>query len=168
MVQRGRCFKVSLFILLLVWTLLLFIIPLYSPVKDLSGHVLLLDNYADNPIYFAGDILCHQIAERSLFINGKQMPFCARCTAIWIGLTLGSGLMIFRRVNLDGRCLGWVLLGISPLAVDGIGQLFNLWVSTNLVRFITGLLAGCVCGVALGAIIDEIKLKSTKSKRIQF
>ena len=36
-------------------------------------------------------------------------------------------------------------------------MLYNLWESTNLIRTITGLIVGVVCGVTVGAIIDEMR-----------
>jgi uncharacterized membrane protein len=50
-----------------------------------------------------------------------------------------------------------MILGIVPIGIDGIGQLFGFWESTNIIRVITGLLTGMVCGVTLGVIVDEIK-----------
>jgi uncharacterized membrane protein len=43
------------------------------------------------------------------------------------------------------------------LGVDGIGQLFGFWESTNIIRMLTGLPAGIICGIALGIIYDEIR-----------
>jgi hypothetical protein len=31
---------------------------------------------------------CHQLQERSFFIRGRQMPLCARCTGILLGLAV--------------------------------------------------------------------------------
>jgi len=109
-----------------------------------------------NIVYGCGDRLCHQKADRSFFINGNQMPFCSRCTAIWLGLTIGLGLMVFYKIELDERFLILIVIGIVPIGIDGVGQLLNLWESTNIIRSITGLLAGFVCGIAIALIVDEI------------
>lgn len=45
-------------------------------------------------IYYFGDFNCHQLEERSLYVNGNQMPMCARCTGIFVGLALGVGLAL--------------------------------------------------------------------------
>jgi uncharacterized membrane protein len=159
---------IFLFVIFFVWVLLQFMAPLLLPansVEDLSGLVALSDNenmirnmsFPWDFIYSAGDSLCHQKAERAFFLNGNQMPFCSRCTAIWLGLAVGLFLMIFYRIQLDGRFLFLMLLCISPLALDGAGQLFGFWESTNFVRFFTGMLTGFICGVAIGVIIDEVK-----------
>jgi len=157
-----------LFILFLLWVLLQFLSPLLFPcnsIDDLSGITGVVDNqetietipFPFNLVYSVGDRLCHQKAERSFFINGNQMPFCSRCTSIWLGLTIGLGFMIFYKIALDQKFFFLIVVGFVPLAIDGIGQLLNFWESTNITRLITGLLAGIVTGIAIGIIIDEIK-----------
>ena len=166
------------FLLFLIWVLLQFLAPLVLPtgsVADLSGVVGFSDNedvlrnmsFPWDVVYSSGDRLCHQIADRSLFLNGNEMPYCTRCTGIWIGIMLGLGLMVFYTMELQEKFVLAILLGLVPIGIDGVGQLFGLWTSINPVRFITGLLAGSVCGVAIGAIIDEIKIlkKSSILKR---
>jgi len=171
MVKREKPFKSLIFVLFIIfslWIILQFLAPLILPegsVSDLSGSVAVSDN--DNVIqnmslpwnfvYTSGDRLCHQIAERSFFINGNQMSFCARCTAIWLGLAIGLGLMVFYKIQLDEKFLFAIIIGIVPIGIDGVGQLLGFWESTNIIRLITGLLAGVVCGIAIGLIIDEIK-----------
>jgi len=155
------------FIPFLIWILLQFIAPLaikQGMVDDLSGNIGITDNeklLEDIPppwktLYGCGDRLCHQKAERSFFINGNQMPFCSRCTAIWLGFAIGLGFMIFYKIDLNEKFLFLILIGIVPIGIDGLGQLLELWESTNITRLITGLLAGIICGIAIALIIDEI------------
>ena len=164
------------FIPFLIWILLQFFAPMILPhntVSDLSGIVGVSDNdgkitkmsFPLNFVYSCGDKLCHQKAYRSFFINGNQMPFCSRCTAIWIGITIGLCFMIFYKIVLDEKFLILIIIGIVPIAIDGIGQLLHLWESTNLIRTITGLLVGIVAGIAIGIIIDE--LADLKTKKIK-
>ena len=155
------------FIPFLIWILLQFFAPMILPhntVSDLSGIVGVSDNdgkitkmsFPLNFVYSCGDKLCHQKAYRSFFINGNQMPFCSRCTSIWVGLVIGLGFMIFYKIKLDEKFLFLILIGIIPIAIDGFGQLLNLWESTNVIRVITGFLAGFVSGIAIAIIIDEL------------
>jgi uncharacterized membrane protein len=65
--------------------------------------------------------------------------------------------MIFYKIKLDEKFFFILIIGIAPIAIDGIGQLLGFWESTNLTRFITGLLTGFICGVAFGIVIDELK-----------
>ncbi|UCF11901.1 MAG: DUF2085 domain-containing protein [Thermoplasmatales archaeon] len=170
MERRAKYSKIIiiLFLIFFIWVLLQFLAPIFLPensVEDLSGLVVLSDNentinnmsFPWNSIYSAGDRLCHQKAERSFFVNGNQMPFCSRCISIWLGLALGLGFMVFYRVKLNERFVVAILLGLVPIGIDGIGQLLGFWESTNVIRVITGLLIGVLCGIAIGVIIDEIK-----------
>jgi uncharacterized membrane protein len=154
------------FIVFLLWSLLQFISPMaltQGSIKDLSGMTGVSDNkkiidklsFPWSVVYGCGDRLCHQKAERSFFINGNQMPFCARCTAIFLGLAIGLGFMVFYKIKLDEKFVLLIILGLVPIGLDGIGQLFGFWESNNIIRLITGLLVGFVCGIAIGIIIDE-------------
>lgn len=169
------------FIPFLIWILLQFIAPLalqQASVDDLTGHIGVADNekLLDeipspwNAIYGCGDRLCHQKAERSFFINRNQMPFCSRCTAIWLGLAVGLGFMVFYKMELNEKFLFLILIGIVPIGIDGVGQFLQLWESTNIIRLITGLLVGIVCGIAIALITDEIiilkRFRRTQSNTI--
>jgi uncharacterized membrane protein len=156
------------FILYMIWVFLLFLAPLVLPsgsVSDLSGVVGFSDNDAVigemsfpwNVVYSAGDLFCHQKSERSLFLNGNEMPFCTRCTAIWLGLALGLGFMVLYTIELNEKFFIAIIFSFVPLGIDGIGQLFGFWESTNIVRMLTGLPAGLICGVAIGIIFDELR-----------
>ncbi len=172
--ERSSRLIILFFIPFLIWILLQFIAPLALPnaiIDDLSGNVGVADNKnlinkipsPWNAVYGCGDRLCHQQAERSFFINGNQMSFCSRCTAIWLGFAVGLGFMVFYKIKLNEKFLFLIIIGIAPIGVDGIGQLLNFWESTNIIRLISGLLAGIVCGIAIALIIDEvIELKAEK------
>jgi len=178
MEKRGRFSKtiIAFFVLFLLWTALQFLAPMFLPqdsVEDLTGITVVIDNegvisempFPWNAIYSTGDSLCHQKADRCLYINGNQMPFCSRCTAIWLGLAIGLGFMVFYKIQLDGKFIFAIIIGLVPVGIDGLGQNFGFWESTNMVRVITGGLIGFICGAAIGVIIDEIKkFKSLKNE----
>ena len=170
MERREKVSKLLLvfFALFFIISILHFLAPLSLPsnsVKDLSGLTGIFDNeeqikemvFPWNVLYSIGDRLCHQKSERSFLINGNQMPFCSRCTAIWIGIAIGLGFMIFYKIPLNEKFLILIIIGIVPIGIDGGGQLLGFWESTNVMRVITGTLLGIVCGLAIGLIIDEIK-----------
>jgi uncharacterized membrane protein len=157
-----------IFIFYIIWVGLLILAPFMIPagaMSDLSGVVGYSDNgeiinglsFPWNGIYSLGDILCHQKAERSLFLNGNEMPFCSRCTAIWLGIAIGLGIMVFFTIDLNEKFFLAIIASFVPLGVDGVGQMLGFWESTNVIRMLTGFPAGVVCGVALGIIFDEIR-----------
>jgi len=179
MERRGKSSRLIIlvfFIIFLLWVVIQFLAPLALPhgsVDDLSGYTGVSDNkrvidamsYPWNSVYSIGDRMCHQKADRSLFINGNQMPFCSRCTAIWLGLAIGLGFMFFYKIALDEKFVFIMVIGIVPIGIDGVGQLFGLWESTNIARVITGLAVGIICGIAIGIIIDEIRENFNSRKK---
>ena len=167
----------SFFLLFSLWIAIQVFAPLALPkgsVEDLSGLVAVSDNensisemgFPWSQVYSVGDRLCHQKAERSFFINDNQMSFCSRCTAIWFGIAIGLGFMVFYLIELNEKFIFALLIGLVPIGIDGVGQLVGYWESTNLIRFLTGILVGIVCGIAIGIIIDEVKnIRKIKKRR---
>ena len=170
MEKREKVSKIIfiIFIIFFLFTILQFLSPIFLPSNtytNLSGMVAVADNQESidsmplpwNIAYVFGDRLCHQKAERSFFINGNQMPFCARCTAIFIGLVIGLAIILLYKIELNERFILFIFVSLIPIGIDGTGQLFGLWESTNLSRTLTGLFIGIPFGIAIGIIIDEIK-----------
>ena len=114
---------------------------------------------------------CHQLASRSLCwypqelvvkscphrvtraqvlkegnVVAYKFPVCARCMAIYLGWLLGMAVQ--RVVKWRPPFYLYIVL-ILPLAVDGLMQLLTPYESTNLVRFLTGLVAGVGLGLFL-------------------
>jgi uncharacterized membrane protein len=171
MVKREKVSK-TIFIIFIVMFLFV-LIQIFSPsilpegtCVNLTGAVGLIDNQEKIEIipfplklpYSFGDLLCHQKSERSFFLNGNQLPFCSRCTAIWIGLLIGVSLILFYQIDLNERFMLLIILSLVPIGVDGTGQLFGFWESSNLSRVITGLIVGIPIGCAIGMISDELKI----------
>lgn len=96
---------------------------------------------------FFGSAICHQMAERSFFPSGIQNPVCARCTGIEAGVVFGI-LFLWLAKRKDGNqpfSLCEILLAafsFVPMAVDGVGSYLGFWESINLLRVVTGAMAG--------------------------
>jgi uncharacterized membrane protein len=93
---------------------------------------------------------CHQLPERSFFLNGKQFPVCARCTGIHIGY-LSFPVFLFGIFSLN---LWLCILFILPTVIDGLTQAFLERESTNWLRFVTGLIAG-IGSMALISVVGK-------------
>ena len=91
---------------------------------------------------------CHQMPERSFFINGFQFPVCARCTGMMIGYILAIVLFVF---DILFDCLLCVFL-ILPLVMDGVIQYKTQYISNNFKRVITGIMYG----VGLNQLIIDL------------
>ena len=98
---------------------------------------------------------CHQMHERSFSFFGYQFPVCARCTGLGIGQLFGFVISfgLFKE-NFTYLFIS-AILSILFLGIDGIGQYFEKWESTNLRRLITGFLCGFFVIIFLNKIIYE-------------
>jgi uncharacterized membrane protein len=164
-----------IFIITALWSSGLIIAPLTLPsnsVKDLSGSVGIIDNTNItedmNPYarfyYGLGDSQCHQIKDRSFFLNGNQIPFCVRDSAIFLGMALGLGIALFKRYPIK---LWWIIGGLIPIGLDGGLQLVTSYESNNVFRLITGGLAGIVTTLALGFVLWDIsKVQAMKRELV--
>lgn len=98
--------------------------------------------------------ICHRLPERSFFLNGRQLPLCARCTGTFLGAVVGLAAMLLRR---RGRAsalppvpiLGVLIAFTGFWAFDGLNSyltLFpgipHLYEPQNWLRLSTGLLNG--------------------------
>ncbi len=108
--------------------------------------------------YWVGYAVCHQMPAHSFFMGKHQMPLCARCTGMFLGvLTTLSWFLVVKRdrsVLLPPLQVGIVLLGfLAVWAFDGLNgalaslHLVHLYAPGNPVRLVTGLLAGMTVGV---------------------
>lgn len=79
---------------------------------------------------------CHQRADRSFFLHGRQFPVCARCTGAAIGQLTGMLVFPFWRMPVY-LCV--ILCGL--MFADWLLQRLGILESTNLRRFLTGI--GC-------------------------
>jgi len=90
-----------------------------------------------------GNLVCHQIPERTLWIGGRYLPVCARDTGAYLGFYIGYLLLSMRKKEACGPPNLWVsLFMIAPMIVDAGIQFIGLRTSTNELRLITGLLFG--------------------------
>jgi uncharacterized membrane protein len=101
-----------------------------------------------------GYAICHRIPERSFFLNGRQLPLCARCTGTFLGAIVGLVAMLILRRQRASRLppitvLGLLVLFIGFWAFDGLNSYLtffpgapNLYEPRNWLRLTTGMLNG--------------------------
>ncbi len=82
---------------------------------------------------------CHQLPERSFFINGLQFPVCARCMGVLIGEVIALVFAIFpfrlKSIKIPLFCMG-------VMGIDWGMQEAGIKESTNIRRLVTGILGG--------------------------
>jgi uncharacterized membrane protein len=162
----------ALLILASVWFALVVLSPLMvhpNTLRNLSGVVGGHENEYQfknlNPlphaIYWLGDAECHQLANRSYFLNGNQMPFCSRDVGLFLGLVLGFAFATLVRWKIHPVL---VLVGLVPMAIDGGLQLVTSYESTNPLRLATGTVAGLVLALLFAHFLFVIEEDRAKPK----
>jgi uncharacterized membrane protein len=165
-----------MFIVSGLWLALVVVAPYLVPANtltDLSGSVSVRDNEDQfenlgalpKTIYSIGDVECHQIASRSYFLNGNEMPFCARDLGLFIGLAAGFGIVTFYRYKINPFI---ALLGLVPIGVDGGLQLVTGYESNNVLRLSTGIVAGVAMVLLIALyvfLLSEDRKSAAKEKR---
>ncbi|AEF95942.1 DUF2085 domain-containing protein [Methanotorris igneus] len=97
-------------------------------------------------IYTIYSTICHQLPQRSYFIFGHKMAVCARCFGIYTGVLIGMLIYPFikRLEDFKTPSKWYLIIALTPMAIDGTTQLIGLRESFNELRFITGFIAGFV------------------------
>ena len=112
-------------------------------------------------IYRAFGTLCHQIPERSYFIDGHKFAVCSRCTGIYAGFAFT--LLVYplvrslRNTSTPPRSL--LFLAALPLAIDFSLTFFGIWENTHTSRLLTGLLLGSVAVFYVMPGIADLSLR---------
>lgn len=123
-----------------------------APVAAASGHTDIAKG-----IYGAFAIFCHQLPDRSYFIDGHQLAVCARCTGIYAGFALT--LLLYPLIRSLRNPLmprpSWLLLAALPLAIDFAVNFVGFWQNNHTSRLLTGaILGGAVGFYVMPGIID--------------
>jgi uncharacterized membrane protein len=159
-------------ILLSVVLMVVLILGFYTVTDSsrLEQHEIL--NGAD----YAGYAVCHRITDRSFTIAGRQLPLCARCTGMYLGVVL-----TFVVLGLAGR-RRWsmmpplrvilVLLGfIALFGIDGLNSyshffpgLPHVYTPQNWLRLVTGVGAGLMMGIILFPAVAQSLWRNQEQK----
>jgi uncharacterized membrane protein len=130
---------------------------LVAPLAAARGH-----NGLAFAIYRAFGTLCHQLPERSYFIDGHKFGVCARCTGIYAGfaftLLLYPLVRSLRSTVTPPRSL--LILAALPLAIDFSLTFFGIWENTHTSRLLTGALLGSVSVFYVMPGIIDLSLRS--------
>jgi uncharacterized membrane protein len=128
-----------------------------APLAAAAGH-----NGLAFAIYRAFAPLCHQLPERSYFIDGHKFAVCSRCTGIYAGFAFT--LLVYplvrslRSVATPPRSL--LILATLPLAIDFSLTFFGIWENTHTSRLLTGALLGSVAVFYVMPGIVDISLRA--------
>jgi len=153
--------------ILIGFLVILNILPVLAPIFMHFNLVL-----PAKAIYFVYSFACHQIHWRSLHIYNYQCAWCARDTAIWFGVLVA--VILVKLYKLKGLKWYQVAPFIIPIALDGgiqtiasfftVGGAPPIYVSTNLMRAVTGSIFGIGLGLAIMPVAMQLELTELKTK----
>lgn len=135
----------------------LLVLALYA-VTDTSY---LAHDHALNGADWLGAAVCHRLTARSFTVAGRQLPLCARCTGIYLGVFLSFAVLLLAGRSRWGELprtpiLLTLLAFIGIMGVDGVNSYTHffpdfphVYEPRNWLRLVTGMGAGLAMGLIL-------------------
>ena len=113
--------------------------------------------------YAVGSVICHQLPERSFFVDGRQLPVCARCTGLylsgaagflgWLAMKLARG---WPRIAVSARAALTIVLGAGiPTAISYVSGLAGVWDGSNAARAVLAVPLGAAAGAVVAAVATK-------------
>jgi uncharacterized membrane protein len=128
-----------------------------APLLAASGH-----STSALSIYHAFSFLCHQLPDRSFFIDGHKLAVCSRCTGLYFGaaLTLLAYPLLrsLRVAHPPDR--KWLFAAAIPLLIDFFLTFLGIWENTHTTRFVTGFIFSSVVVFYVMPGVVELSLRS--------
>ncbi len=129
-------------------------------------------------LFAVGSVICHQLPERSFFLDGRQLPVCARCTGLYLSGAAGLAgwwaaklLRGWRPQPLppasapwaaaggQGRwAVGLLLIVAAPTVVSYLTGVLGVWDGSNITRAALAV----PLGVAAGAVVAAVSTKDLR------
>ena len=122
--------------------------------------------HLDELIFMLGGTVCHQLPERSLFVNRRQLPLCVRDTSIHLALWYSFCLAFFFNRKwlsvVSSRYIALALvLSLAPVGFDVLAYELGIYPGSNTVRFVTGLFAGFGIGLFVAKTLQTTLASDT-------
>ena len=85
---------------------------------------------------------CHQIPSRCFYAFGYPVAVCARCLGIYAGFLLGTFIFpLVKGFSKPTMPKAKILIFLSiPIFIDATGNLVGLWISSDWMRLLTGII----------------------------
>ena len=104
-----------------------------------------------------GYSICHQMGDRSLFVDGHQYPIDARMSGIFLGFLITSLYLLlmdrWRRPKLPDRIvMVFAVGGALAMMLDVVTSYSGMRPTTNLIRLATGFAMGAAVGLLFPAV----------------
>lgn len=125
-----------------------------------------------------GYAICHRLPDRSFFLDGRQLPLCARCTGTFLGAIVGLVAMLLLGRRRASRLppvpvLVILVFFIGLWAFDGLNSYMtffpgapNLYEPRNWLRLTTGMLNGLALIIIVFPIFSFTLWRDTTRDRV--
>ena len=111
-------------------------------------------------VFAVGSVICHQLPERSFFLDGHQLPVCARCTGLylsgvaglvgWWAVKLRRG---WRPQPMPPRAATTLLFIVAvPTVISYLSAVSGVWDGSNLTRALLAVPLGLTAGAVVAAV----------------
>ncbi len=116
----------------------------------------------------AFSFVCHQLPDRSPFIDGIQAAICHRCLGIYCGIFAGA--VIFPFLDRWGLFLmRWagaiIAVSLAVPGADWLGEVIGIWTNIPASRIITGAVFGITAGFYFARATMDI-VRSRRSSEV--
>ena len=114
-------------------------------------------------LYASGSVICHQLPERSFFLDGQQLPVCARCTGLYLSAAVGFLAWLiwktargWRKFVVSARpALAIVIVAALPTALSYLTGVVGLWDGSNVTRAVLAVPLGLSAGAVVAAVATK-------------
>lgn len=114
-------------------------------------------------IFAIGSVICHQLPDRSFFVDGQQLPVCARCTGLYLGAAAGFAAWLLVRIGRGRgagaiqprRAMAFVAIAAAPTIVSFTSGVIGLWDGSNATRAALALPLGVTAGAVVAAVCTK-------------
>jgi uncharacterized membrane protein len=132
-----------------------------APLAMANGHVQIAAT-----IYHTFSHLCHQLPERSYFVDGHPFAVCARCTGIYAGFAMATVFYPLMRSlrQTEAPMRKWLFIAAAPLAIDFLFEFSGAGHNTHSSRLLTGALLGAVAVFYVMPGLLELSLRQRRQK----
>jgi uncharacterized membrane protein len=111
-------------------------------------------------VFAVGATICHQRPERSFFLEGHQLPVCARCTGLYLSGVLGFVAWLgvksarhWRPTAIDPRSAVRILvLACIPTLISVATAVIGVWDGSNVTRAMLAIPLGLTAGAIVAAV----------------
>ena len=104
-----------------------------------------------------GALICHQRPERTFFVDGRQVPVCARCTGLYAGAGFAVPLALMAAASIaSNRARMIALVASLPTVITWSLEFGGVAHFSNAIRFAAALPLGAAAAwLVLGVLADE-------------